>query len=88
MLTTCESGNPPPVTVPSIEGEIDRWWLIEEEKGKKKKRKRRKKKYLASSLPAHPCRSHRLRATFVPARGDVSSPRAGRETKATLPFRF
>ncbi|RWW23242.1 hypothetical protein GW17_00012521 [Ensete ventricosum] len=77
----------------SIEGEIDRQRLIEEEKGKKKKRKRRKKKKRRISTSCRPrlrvtrgspasCR--RPWATFVPARGDETSPHAGREIEVTL----
>ncbi|RWW34184.1 hypothetical protein GW17_00001081 [Ensete ventricosum] len=80
-----------------IDGEIDRWRSIEEEKGKKKKRKRRKQKKRRSTShrprlralatrwsPASRCRHRHPRGTFVPAQRDVSSPRAARETKATL----
>ncbi|RZS11763.1 hypothetical protein BHM03_00043127 [Ensete ventricosum] len=79
----------------SIDGEIDRRWPIEEEKGKRRGKEERRSTW-PPSLPARcpralavrgsPARHHRPRnpwATIVPARGDETSPHAGRETEAT-----
>ncbi|RWW67781.1 hypothetical protein BHE74_00024743 [Ensete ventricosum] len=73
-----------------ISGEINHWLSIEEEKGKKKKKRKRRKKnknllsmrrprprVARASSPPSPA------GAFSPARGDGTSPRAGRKIEAT-----